>query len=112
MNDLQIAKLLAHAINTLGSQVDDDKPPLARCCSHECAPCEVLRDLMRKGELSALVRPYVAQSGTWDWWMGSPEQGNVRLSWFMHRMCGPATCKNRDEEKSNDHRDKARHDVS
>lgn len=96
MNDMQTAMLLAHAINTLGHQTED-KPPFDRCCTHECAPCGVLRDLMRAGELSALVRPYVAQGGTWDWWMGSPEHGNVRLSWFIHRMCGPATCKNRDD---------------
>jgi hypothetical protein len=94
MNDVQVAKLLAHAINTLGGQDDGD-----RCCWHECAPCDVLHELIRAGELTSAVRPYVQIGGTWDWWMGTPAHGSIRLSWFLHRMCGATTCQNRHEEK-------------
>jgi hypothetical protein len=93
LNELQVAKLLAHAINTLGHEEPGD-----RCCWHECAPCEVLHDLIRSGELTALVRPYVVMGGTWDWWMGSAEHGSVRLSWFMNRMCSATRCENRHQE--------------
>jgi hypothetical protein len=99
LNELQTAKLLAHAINTLGGQIEESELSYTEpCCWHECAPCDVLHDLLNARELTALVRPYVMLGGTWDWWTGSPEHGNVRLSWFMNRMCSATRCENRYQE--------------
>lgn len=47
------------------------------CCTTCCAPCGALRDLLDADLLDDAVRPYVARTGEWDWWIGSAESGRV-----------------------------------
>ena len=94
MNHLQTAFLLAHAINTLGAQTDEDW--VDRCCWHECAPCSVIYELLRDETLTATVRPYLIHGGgDWSWWTGSPQHGQVNRAWFLARLCSPSRCEQR-----------------
>lgn len=84
-----VASLVAHALNSLPDPGNGDPP----CCAAECAPCNTLKRLQARGELSDWVRPYVASSSAdqqnpgWDWWSGSVASGSVRWDWVTERVC-------------------------
>jgi len=93
-DELIIASMVVHAINSLPDPSPDSSP----CCTHDCAPCEALAVLHSTGRLSDAVRPYVVSSSSdpadpgWDWWRGNVEKGGVVWAWLAARLCDPQTC--------------------